>query len=340
MSLTLRATTPEDGPELARFLREAFGMPVEAPAIQPRLMAWKYWDLRSDWTAPRSWVLEKERVIVAHAGLWPLVFGEGPDAVRGIQMIDWGASKQAAGAGLSLVQRFASMFDFIYSIGGSEATRKVLPMFGFRICGNAWRAARPLRPLGQILTHQERTLRLVPRLFRNWAWSRWPAAIPAPGWNARRVEPEELVLPATDLCTPRPRAFFDYLLRCPAAEFSVWQILKAGKPAGFFCLSVLRGQARIAGVWIPGADPDYWQTAYSLAQQAALSMEGAFEITAEGMEGTTALAAERAGLRIRNRVPVFLMNKTGKLFLPDNFQFQLADDDAAFLDSGSYDYLT
>jgi hypothetical protein len=40
------------------------------------------------------------------------------------------------------------------------------------------------------------------------------------------------------------------------------------------------------------------------------------------------------------QTPVYLLNKNGKLTLPDDFQFQMCDDDTAFLDSGQASYNT
>ena len=97
-------------------------------------------------------------------------------------MIDWCAAKGSPGTGLALVQKLAAMFDFMYSIGGSDQTRKVLPAFGFVEVTKAWTAARPLRPLRQILTHQTVNWKLAPRLARNCLWSKSPAA-DAPGWR-------------------------------------------------------------------------------------------------------------------------------------------------------------
>jgi hypothetical protein len=42
-------------------------------------------------------------------------------------MIDWCAAKDSPGDGFSLVQKLASVFDFMYSIGGSDMTLKAAP---------------------------------------------------------------------------------------------------------------------------------------------------------------------------------------------------------------------
>lgn len=101
-----------------------------------------------------------------------MVIGTGAEESRGIQMIDWVAAPEPAGAGVALMRKLAAQFDFIYSLGGSEITRSILPRCGFVEHVQVWRAARPLRPFAQIRTHQYRNYKLLPRLIRNWFWAR------------------------------------------------------------------------------------------------------------------------------------------------------------------------
>jgi len=112
-----------------------------APLLNPAVMTGIYWDRRDDWSGPRSYVLLRDGAIVAHAGIWPIPYRTGADALRGVHMIDWASAKDSPGAGLALVQKLAAMFDFIVSIGGSEMTCKVLPAFGFVECTRVERRA-------------------------------------------------------------------------------------------------------------------------------------------------------------------------------------------------------
>jgi hypothetical protein len=339
MSFSFRSTSPGDAPQLASLFKNVLGMPPGSPGLDPRLLAWKYWQARADWTEPRSYVLEKEGRIVAHAGIWPLILGSQDCPVRGIQMIDWAASHEASGAGLALVRRFVNMFDFIYSIGGSDITQKILPAFGFHVHTRAWRAGRPLRPIRQLLTHQTRNWILIPRLFRNYLWSRTPPRRRRHPWTARQISPSQLITQPDGSCSPRPSAFFQYLEQCPTADFTLWQILQSDEPLGFFSLAVLCGQARIAGIWLQDTTKEAWQLTYALAQETAQSMKNVFEVVAGGTAGISAQAAEQAGLRVRMVIPVFVLDKKGKASLPHDFQFQLVDDDSAFR-TGSSNYLT
>jgi hypothetical protein len=343
MKSSLRATSADDASAVRKFLLETFNARDDAPFLDPAALAWKYWDRRGDWDAPRAYVLERDGTIMAHAGIWPLTFAAG--RVRGAQMIDWASAKESPGTGLALVQKLTAMFDFMYSIGGSDMTRKILPAFGFAEYTRQWRGARPLRPVKQILTHQNRNWKLAPRFFRNcwWAIPKQRGGGPGKGWTAEEIAPEEISREphSQSACfSPRPSAFFEYLLRCPIARLHLYGIWEKREPQGHFAIGVLRGQARVAGVWLRDPSGEAWEAAFSLAQQAARRLVGACEIVAAGTEGASERGAARSGLRILGHTPVYLMNKKRTLNLPAEFQFQLSDDDGWFLDFGDYSYLT
>jgi hypothetical protein len=350
MKFSLRPTSASDLTALSQFLVRVFGAAPDAPFVQPAMMAWKYWDRRDDWTEPRSYVLEQEGVIVAHAGLWPMTFGpitsrEGTKPVRGAQMIDWASAREAPGAGLALCQRLSAMFDFIYSIGGSEMTQKVLPAFGFKEYGQQWRAACPLRPMRQILTHQYRNWKLAPRFARNWLWS-IQGNSPHPKWEAKEISPEQILpeahssIPESAVFSPRPPAFLEYLLRCPVARFRLYGIFDGGEPKGHFTIALVRGQARIARVWLRQPDQDAWAAVYYLARRFAERDKETCEVVVAGSGQTSSEGATQAGFHRMGAPAVYLLNKTKNLRLSPGFQFQLSDDDEAFLDTGSRSYWT
>ncbi len=346
MKSSLRPTSISDLNALSQFLAHAFDVGPDAPFLNPTMMAWKYWERRDDWTGPRSYVLERDDAIVSHAGLWPVTFGAGADAVHGIHMIDWASAKESPGAGLALVQRLATMFDFIYSIGGSEMTSKVLPAFGFVEYKRQWKGARPLHPIRQILTHQTRTWKLVPRLARNSLLAMVKDRNPYMGWKAIEIQPatisdERYVSRTVEASfTPRPPAFFEYLLRCPSTPFSLYGLMSDGGLVGHFVISVVRGQARVAGVWLREPVQESWTAAFSLARRTALGLKGTNEVVVFGSESPSRIAAAQAGFRMMPGPIVYMLDKLKKLSLSQNFQFQLADGDLAFLDSGLSSYWT
>jgi hypothetical protein len=295
-------------------------------------MRWKYWDPRDDWTEPRAYALERDGVITAHAGLWPLVV----NGVRGVHMIDWASAPEAPGAGLLMVQKLAAMFDFIIAIGGSEMTRTILPAYGFVEHARQWTGARPIHPLRQILTHQHKNWKLIPRLARNLMWSLGSSA--PSGWMAAEIAPEQVI---PESAAPRSAAFFRYLMACPVARVHFYEMRGGGSPRGHFVLSIIRGQARLAGVWLRETSPESARAAYALAQAEAQKLSGTNEFIAAGSGAETEQGARESGLRLTSeRTPVFLLNKKKNLALPPGFQFQLVEYDGFFLDTGSYSYLT
>lgn len=339
MKSLFRPTTAADLGPVSQFLQRVFESRADAPFLDPALMAWKYWDRRDDFEGPRAYVLERDGAIVAHAGLYPATFRAGDTEVHGVHMIDWASAKESPGAGLALVQKLAAMFDFMYVIGGSEMTRKILPGFGFVEYAAQWNGARPLRPWQQILTHQYKNWKLVPRLIRNYRWAISEPEIDA-RWTAEEIQASAISGGISDRFFHRPPAFFEYLLRCPALRVHLYAIQLEGEPAGHFAIAVVRGQGRVAGVWLREATSETWKSALSLAQKTASGLDGVNEIAIAGTAGVSEEAAQRSGLQIAGHTPVYLLNKKGKLALPPDFQFQLSDDDGLFRDTGTAAYWT
>jgi hypothetical protein len=253
-------------------------------------------------------------------------------------MIDWGSDPEAPGAGVSLLQRLTKEYDFVYSIGGSETTQSVLPRFGFRTVAEAPIWARPIRPWRQMLQHQRKDLRLPVRLARNVWWSRSPPVAIERGWAAVEAGAggaEDAAVPGSE----RDASFFRYLDRCPVARCQTYAIVNEGRKAGFFALSVLREQTRVAGVWLEDPSAENWRTAFHLAQDAARQHTDTSELVASCATVASANAAAQAGMRLRARAPVFLFRKGGPVE-PLPLQFHLCDNDAVFLRGRLAGFLT
>ncbi|HEY4087178.1 MAG TPA: hypothetical protein VGM43_14635 [Bryobacteraceae bacterium] len=332
MKSVLRPTTPDDLPAVSEFLLRVFGAGPDAPFVQPAVMHWKYWGPRADYSGPRAYVLERDGAITAHVGLWPITL----NGIPGVHMIDWASAPEAPGAGLLIVQKLNAMFDFIIAMGGSAMTRTILPAYGFVEHTQQWKGARPIHPLRQILTHQHKNWKLIPRLGRNLMWSRG-LSTPA-GWTTEQIAPEKV---DSSSLVPRSAEFFRYLMACPVAPVHFYQMREGNTPRGHFVLSAIRGQARLAGLWLRETKPEYARAAYALAQVEGGKLAGANEFTAAGSGTVTEQAARESGLRLSDEMtPVFLLNKKKNLTLPPDFQFQPVENDGFFLDGGDYCYLT
>ncbi|HEY3457544.1 MAG TPA: hypothetical protein VGK64_23385 [Bryobacteraceae bacterium] len=328
-SSIFRPTTEADEHRLIEFLSRAFSVDAGTAFLDPTLLRWKYWTPREDYPESRSFVLERNGVITAHAGIWPVSIGTGEGRTRGAHMIDWASDPAAPGSGASLVQKFIRQFDFLYSIGGSAMTQSVLPAFGFQRVTETWMGARPLRPLRQMLVHQAKNWKLPLRLARNTWWSLSPARLLKSSWTAVEAPIADFNPPAS---CPRGRAFFRYLGQCPAIQQSLYRLLNNGQEEGWLALSLIQKQARLEGVWLHNGSPARLRSAYLAAQQAAARLGDAYEIVAEGSAGPSEAAALETGLRIARRTPVYLLQKSGTPLMP--FEFQLADNDEFFLSTG------
>ena len=335
MASLLRPSLSDDAPQIVELLSRVFSVSPSSPFLTPAHLRWKYWDPRADWSGARSMVMEKDGRITAHVGLWPVTL-RTPDGVRrGVQMIDWASDPRAPGAGVSLLQRLTKEFDFVYSIGGSDITQAILPKFGFETVTTAPMFARPIRPWRKMRHQRPRDARLPLRAARDIMWSMMPARPSLSGWEAVETRAEALVVPGGE----RDGAFVEYLERCPLARIVGFQILRQGTRQGCFVLSEIGRQARLVGAWLETPDVESWCMVFCLAQDAALRRTGASEFVARGSGDACAAGAGQAGLRIRGRKPVFLFQKRGRANSL-SLQFQLGDDDGAFLEAGDGEFLT
>lgn len=362
MSFLCRHTTIADEERLTEFLTRVFA--ANAGLVSSAMLKWKYWIPRTDCPEPRSFVLERDGRILAHVGLWPVSVRTETRTEHGLHAMDWAADPHALGAGWSLFMSLTKSHDFVYGIGGEEITRSILPKLGFRTVAETLTWARPIRPLRQLRRHQSKDSRLPLRFVRNIWWSRVPPRLVPPGWAA--VE-HDLVGPCGAgsggagtgaaghgaagygvdagaglgaFVAERDESFFRYLQKCPVAPCLTFDVVNQGRTVGFFALSVVGEQARIAGIWLERSSPEVWRIAFQLAQDAALKHTDTSEVIARcGMEAS-AIGAEQAGMRLRARTPVVLFRKDGDAQLLPPLQFQLCDSDALFITGGPATFLT
>ncbi|HVN98768.1 MAG TPA: hypothetical protein VMT49_01900 [Steroidobacteraceae bacterium] len=318
MSPQFRPTTPDDALQLQVLAASAFESRAPLAFVDRAMLQWKFWSPRPDFARPRSYVVESQGRIVAHAGLWPVTV----DGLAGVHLIDWMAAPDEPGAGVFLHQHMAEQFDFQLSIGGAQAALEILPALGFTPIGTAWSWARPLRPLRQIAHHQQRNWRLAPRYLRNLSWSLWP--------RRRGDDGHACTLVPDCSNAQRSAAFFEYLRGCPGAQVLCFSIADASGPVGEFALAVVALQARIAGIWLQRPTVENWTLALECAQRAALAHSDACEIVFRAAAGASRLAAPRAGMHLVATEQVCTRGRDGAAVHPA-LDFQLCDNDAVFL---------
>jgi hypothetical protein len=331
--LNIRPSEPADFERLVELFKRGFGMQPDALFLRMDIMQWKYWEARSDWSEPRSYVVERDGRLLAHVGVWPSVLHlEGRDQ-RGMQIYDWVADPSTTGAGRRLLRHMNSIFDFVYSVGGQKRAVAMLPLLGFSLIAQSWKAALPLKPWKMLRHPAYYGPRLPGRLMRNLAWS-----VPRrcnPDWSFEAAEPGELPeAPLRMTGFQRNAEFFRYLARCPGRSCFTYRVLNRDMPAGFFVLMQVRHHVR-AAVWLDDPTPEACRAIYALAAQAARTHSELLELVVTGTSQTSADAANLAGFHIRSTAPIYVL-KRGEPWQGSaaDIEFQITDVDGIFFDDG------
>ena len=346
MKAEFRATTPADAGAIAAFLGRVFEARGGEPIIDPGMMQWKYWRERPGWQGSRSYVLERGGSIVAHGAAWPSKILSAEE-IPCFFLIDWAASSDFPGAGVSIMKHMAQRMPVNFVYGGSEIALKMRFAMGYRPRNDVHTLALPLRPLRQILTSPRWNWRTPARLARNLLWSRRKPVL-ANRWRAQPVDPLKIsgsgvpwpVRNSHFLMLERNPELFEYLSDCPVAPGALFLALRGAEPAGYFCLTFPPGQARIADAWISSSQIEDWIEFYALAVEQAYRRSGVNEVTAAAASEIALAALEKCGFRIRARDQVQLYDPQKRVPANLPLDVQLIDGDAAFRHSAGPDYLT
>src|ERR1700687_3670378 len=115
----VRVTTENDLPALGKFLVRAYNFEPSDFHFDPRLLEWKYLYPRAGWQGGRSYLLERDGDIVAHAGICPvsLRLPTGKD-VDSLTIMDWAADSTVPLAGLTLFRKLMGMAATSFIIRG------------------------------------------------------------------------------------------------------------------------------------------------------------------------------------------------------------------------------
>lgn len=335
---------PLDVDELATFLKRILSPTVAMPGFDADHLAWKYWMPRSDWEGSRSYVLKGERGIEAHCGVVPGSLHSNHGGLKVAHFIDWAADPRAFTAGARLLKKVATIAGTLCAVGGSQATRKILPLMGFRPADQVVALARPVRSIRQAATHQVRNWKLPVRLLRNAIWATIPRIrIPA-GWSFESVfpnqVPDEIWSPPATQWAVRQRspALYAYYLACPIVRFELFLIRRGAQPAGCCLIGFVHGQARVADLWLIEESPENYAAGYKLALMAALTDPTVAEVVVHVSIPPRIDALMRCGFREYWREPVMVLPADSTP--PDGFDCQLLDNDEAYLTTGATAYLT
>lgn len=332
-----RPSTPEDASQIVTLFEEVgFN-----PNCRPQDLHWKYWRERFDWEGTRSFVLTDERRVIAHGSAVPGRIAWGEHRASILQVTDWAASPKSPSAGVSLLARIGQLADIHVSVGGSQDTREIMPLIGFKpLCGITG-FVRPLRPLRIFSSGARGGWRVVARYLRSLLWKARAPSIDLAQCRVLRIEPRELALLAPVF--PRPRAgvaviersaaVFAHALACPIVASELYGFECRGTLRGYFLLTFAPGQARVADIWTESEDPAEWRACIQCAVERAMQHRDVAEIIS--WASTPELSARwlECGFHARTCDPV-LVRQRGTLKIPPLVHLQMLDTDAAYLHHG------
>lgn len=344
-AIELRPTARCEAAALSDFLGRKLQVRAGASLLAEAHTAWKYWSARPDWAGARSFTARHRGAIVAHAAAWPARVCVPGQVIPAAHAIDWAADPQYPGAGIWIMRQIAAKVGLMIATGGSEITRRILPVIGFRPHGELHWCARPVRPLAQALTTERRNWKLPARLLRNTFWRLWPPLSLPSGWSARPLAPEEVpqaLWPqpsAATAVTARDAGFYRYFIDSPSARHVLFGLEKRGELVGYFCLAFAPHVARIADLWLPSTQVEDWHAAFRAAAVVASREADVYEVSAWASTTLGKEALARAGFRLRDRSVLSLLGDA-RILEGRALHVQMLDCDASFLSGETGPYLT
>jgi hypothetical protein len=343
--IDVHATGPRESAALAEFLGRGFDHRPGHALAPDAHMRWKYWTDRPDWEGSRSFAATIAGAVVAHAAAWPIRVCVPDRVLPAAHLIDWVSDPKYPGVGAWLLRQICARVRLMIATGGSEMTRRILPVLGFRPHGNVCCYARPVRPLRQLLTTPERNWRLAPRLVRNSFWRVLPPLNVPDGWSALPLAPGNV--PPALWCQPssgmavtaRDSGFYEYFVRSPSARHLLCGLEKKGQLVGYFCLAFAPHVARIADLWVRSTSVNDWRAGFMTAAAIAARQQDICELSAWASTRIGCAALRGAGFRLRERSTLSVFGDADVLNGRE-LHVQMLDSDASFLAAGAVSYLT
>jgi hypothetical protein len=333
--------------DLIKFLVTSFQADPQLNSFRPEVIDWKYFAEHPEWSGPRSLAVKQAGEIVAHGGIWPVTFETPRAVVRGIHLNDWIASRAAVGAGVYLLKKAAGLIDAHFAIGGSQDTRKLLPKLGYRRCGELRRYVRVIRPWLLFRTTPNKNWKAPLKLLRNATRAlKGMPSVPS-GWEASRVSRFPATIEScgvgqtTSFISPRRTAAgLNYLLNCPAARFSGFLVSQGGRLRGYFLLTQVGGQVRIAEMRMDTEAPEAWNAMCAVAAQTAAENPEACEIVAGSSIDSIGKLWLQANFTHRITDPIFCYDPRNLLNFGPALDLNVADCDFCLLNDPASPYLS
>jgi hypothetical protein len=294
------------------------------------VLHWKCFAPHPFWDGSRGYILRYKGAIAAFGCVVPCRFLTAAGTISACDVIDWAARKAVPGAGAMLYRHIQTLTTVMLNIGGTAEARAVLPKMGFDLRCELHSYVRTLRPARHLLRSGPKDwkapLRLArdytslarsaPQAFQSRCVENFPDANPA-------IFPDPTIT-GEAVCARTPE-LLDYFLACPAAAIEAHIF---DQPPGYFLLSRIGNQCRIADLWIRSSEPSQWAAAYVAATRAVLEDPAATQVTTAVSTPTQIEALRQAGYRPSHIEPVFV-HDPGSL-LPPTPSLSFLENDAAY----------
>ncbi len=299
-----------------RFLRTVFSVSESHRMFQADVLRWKCFAPHPFWEGGRGYALRYKGEIAAFGCLVPCRFLTGSGTVASCDVIDWAASKAVPGAGIMLYRHIQGLTGTMINIGGTGDASQVLPKIGFQVRAERHSYTRVLRPWHHFRQARQKDWKSPLRLARDYRELGWAARDAGHALTAQRVTsfegiPAE-VFPDPSVtqqvvCARTPESL-NYYLACPAAKMDAYLLEREHTPVGYFLLSRVGCQCRIADLWIRSPDRQGWAEAYAAATAVARTDPYITEVTVAASSPLETGALPQAGYRRTHAEPVFVLD--------------------------------
>ena len=323
--------------EAIRFLRTAFGVGESHRMFQADVLRWKCFVPHPFWEGSRGYALRYQGEIAAFGCVVPCRFLTGVGTVSSCNVIDWAASKAVPGAGIMLYRHIHGIAGAMINIGGTADACNVLPKIGFHVRAERHRYARVLHPWLHF-RRARRDWKSPLRLVRDLRELGRALRDPGQALTARRVNsfdgapPEVFPDPSVTrqvVCARTPE-LLGYFLACPAAKMEAYLLERDHSPVGYFLLSRVACQRRIADLWIHSPDGHAWTEAYATATATARADPQISEVTAAVSWPLAASALQQVGYRRTHAEPVFVLDPDRRLGDRNDLALSLLENDGYY----------
>jgi hypothetical protein len=324
--------------EVMRFLRTVFGVSERHRMFQEDVLRWKCFAPHPFWEGGRGYALRYKGEIAAFGCLIPCRFLTGSSTVASCNVIDWAASKAVPGAGVMLYRHIQGLTGTMINIGGTAEARQVLPQIGFQPRTDIHHFRHVLRPWRHFRQDGAIDWKSSLRLARDYRELGRAKRVPGRAFTVRHVDTFGGV-PATVFPDPsvtrqavceRTPDSLGHFLACPAAKMNAYLLERDHTPAGFFVLSRIGCQCRIADLWIRSADGQGWTEAYAAAATTAGMDPATTEVTVAASLPLQTRALQQAGYRRTHSEPVFVLDPDRRLEDRDDIALSLLENDGYY----------